>query len=64
LKLKYDEPLSTFAFNYNLRRYSGVSIHVCTPGMVNTNLAQFMVGRCRLNPVKARFESAGFSNCT
>jgi len=25
LKLKYDKPLSSFAFKFNLRRYNGVS---------------------------------------
>jgi len=44
LKLKCDEPLSNFAFNFNLRRYSKVLLSECDS----------LVGRCRLtvsNPV-------------
>jgi len=47
LKLKYDEPLPNLAFNFNLHRY-------------NMLVVDSQVGRCRLNPVDARVESAWF----
>jgi hypothetical protein len=37
LKAKYDEPLSTFAFNFNLRRYI----------LAETGCAGIMVGRAK-----------------
>ena len=39
LKLKYDHLLSSFAFIFNLRRYS-----------VETAAVALVVGRCRLTP--------------
>jgi len=39
LKLKYDEPLSNFAFNINLRRYSvvGCAIHTSNNRAINAH---------------------------
>jgi hypothetical protein len=40
-KLKYDEPLSNFAFKFSLRRYTTLLFSVPADGDT--------VGRCRLN---------------
>jgi hypothetical protein len=54
LKLKYDELLSTFIFNFNLRRYSmdaGFDGQMSATVAVAAGVAGFdsiMVGRCRL----------------
>jgi hypothetical protein len=42
LKLKRDEPLSNFAFKFNLRRYSTLS------ESKHAELESAKVGRCRL----------------
>ena len=46
MKLKCDEPLSNFAFNFNLRRYSMVGFALVFSAF--TFVA--VVGRCRLTP--------------
>jgi hypothetical protein len=50
LKRKYDERLSNFGFDLNLRRYNAVCLeHGIDPAMlVSKALAEFVVGRCRL----------------
>ena len=54
LKLKYDKLLSIFGFNYNLRRYSVVSLHLpLTPGTYHLIDDAAVVGRCRSTPVFA-----------
>jgi len=65
LKLKCDEPLSNFAFNVNLRRYTQV---VLQAAYANNFLAidaagsfeinRCTVGRYRSNTIKTRVESA------
>ena len=57
-KLKYDEPLSTLAFNFNMRRYTKELsyAHAVEASALRTQLADLraqltaalMVGRCRL----------------
>jgi hypothetical protein len=49
LKLKHDEPLSTFTFTFNLRRFSSeIEGEI---GMVQVGAhARLMVRRCRLTP--------------
>ena len=44
LKLRYDEPLSNFAFDFNLRRYNAVCLeHGIDPAMlVSKALAEFV----------------------
>jgi hypothetical protein len=44
LKLRYDGPLSNFAFNFNLRRYNEGD----TPNYAGLRADFNMVGRCRL----------------
>ena len=59
--LKYDEPLSNFAFNFNVRRYieeghvPDVAPALDKGGCMDGNqssLAQLTVGRCRLTVSK------------
>ena len=45
MKVKYDEPLSNAAFNFNVRRY--------TAGDVGYFLLHDLVGRCRLTRLTA-----------
>jgi dsRNA-specific ribonuclease len=58
LKLKCDETLSNFAFNFNLRRYTVAA----RKGMMLTGgyvvLLYLMVGRCRFESIKTRVQSA------
>jgi hypothetical protein len=63
LKLKYEATAFKFwVFNFNLRR-----LRRYTKGFLaalklrNSSTLAPMVGRCRLNPVEARVESAGVS---
>jgi hypothetical protein len=61
LNLKCDEPLSNVAFNFNVRRYTK-ALYVETIGNPRFSVPDFSAlkaGRCRLNPVDARVESAG-----
>jgi len=47
LKLNYEQLLSNFAFNFNLRRYNaGTQIRAAAAGAVEAVVAA-MVGRCR-----------------
>jgi len=46
LKLIYDGPLSNFAFNFNLRRYTE-GAHAAAPFGIQLEV---VVGRCRLTP--------------
>jgi hypothetical protein len=50
LKLKYDELLSPFAFNFNLRRYSTASnaAHLLLELLGQHPAMRRVVGRCRL----------------
>ena len=49
MNLKYDESLSDFAFNFNLRRYSAVGLNCGgRPPFVD----KIKVGRCKLKPWK------------
>jgi H+-transporting ATPase len=48
LKPQYAEPLSNFAFNFNLRRYIPV-IALVTITILNDGTIISVVGRCRLN---------------
>jgi hypothetical protein len=44
LKLEYDEPLSSFAFTFNLRRYTQAAWSVPDPHL----RARLVAGQCRL----------------
>jgi len=52
LKLRYDEPLSNLAFNFNLRRY--ITVNVSFPSYKRADhlfaiaTVDITVGRCRL----------------
>ena len=52
LKPKYDEPLSIFAFNFNLRCYTLVAIHeyihILQQAMLAGDVTSTAVRRCRL----------------
>jgi len=52
LKLQYDETLSNFAFNFNLRRYNVVSNAEAVAMIKDT----VKVGRCRSKPLSASKE--------
>jgi len=52
LKLEYDEPLSNFAFNFNLRRYTVVCIDEVHERSIENELLITTVGRCRLTVSK------------
>ena len=61
MKLKYDKPLSNFAFKFNLRRY--VMHHYdAAIAALSTSGLDISVGRCRLTvskpELKARLVSA------
>jgi len=38
-KLKYDRPLSSFAFKFNLRRYNKATSNICTAQALLANMA-------------------------
>ena len=46
LKLKYDQLVSSFAFKFNLRRYT---VRKKREGRERTAELEHLVGRCRLN---------------
>jgi len=49
LKLKYDDPLSNFAFNFNLRRYTtGFEAFVTDQENGVERFANIKVRRCKL----------------
>jgi hypothetical protein len=52
LKLKYDEPLSNFAFTFDLRRYNLICTlednQMYVLGLSNSDILKSEVGRCRL----------------
>jgi hypothetical protein len=48
LKLKHDEPLTTLAFNFNLRRYT------MGPAAGQPKFITLKVGRCRLTLLNPR----------
>jgi hypothetical protein len=50
LKLKYDEPLSDFAFNFNLRCYTTAEAR----GVADQVRAELKVRRCRLTLLNPR----------
>ena len=50
LRLKYDGPLSSFAFNFNLRRYTQELSDIMKEFDTNCDGAlDYVVRRCRLN---------------
>jgi hypothetical protein len=63
LKLKWDEPLSSVAFSFNVRRYTVVGKwNLGDVGIVDPEGISAMVGRCSCHTIKPRVESApGFS---
>jgi len=52
LKLKRDEPLSSFAFKFNVRRYSVVCFIAFAFVGVGKFASRFVVGRCRFTVSK------------
>jgi len=48
LKLKYDEPLSTFGFNFNSRRYIWEARRRIDRCLRRVLFERYKVGRCRL----------------
>ena len=65
LQLKYDTLVSTFDFNFDLRRYSEGSAaatmtNLVTAVGVTATFAVTAIGRCRLKPVERRVESVWF----
>ena len=52
LKLKYDKLLSSFAFNFNLRRYNTESDHLFHLNYAVTLFNASEVGRCRFTASK------------
>jgi len=50
LKLKCDKLLSSFAFNFNLRRYVTATAIYATPDIDEDAKLPTLVGRCRLTP--------------
>jgi hypothetical protein len=48
LKLKCDDPLSNFAFNFNLRRYIKATLPIKTDVNSDFTIDTTKVGRCRL----------------
>jgi len=60
--LEYDEPLSDFAFDFNLRRYTmamgGTAGAAAAAGRRRLLVDPTAVGRCNLIPIQIRVESA------
>ena len=60
MKLNYDEPLSNFAFNVNLRRHTAVQQSVHGLGSLSRNMDLYIVwmyaevGCCKLKPFHNR----------
>ena len=62
LKLKYDDLISSFAFNLNLRRYhesgEAASVQLHEDFSVHNFMLDVVAGRCRLKPADTRVETS------